>query len=151
MIYAAVGLASVGLLLSAFFSGSETGFYRATRLRLVLDALGGDRIARALVWLGNRPMLFVATILVGNNLANYLTSLAVVIAVSFSPMISNAVLSLIGLTLAHPDNKPRAVTHIRTHPSTHFIILSPLMPSPQDDRHEQEYTLQQCLTSHASE
>ncbi len=28
----------VGVLLSAFFSGSETGFYRVTRVRLVLNA-----------------------------------------------------------------------------------------------------------------
>ena len=73
-----VGLAAVGIFLSAFFSGTETGFYRATRVRLVLDALGGDRISRGLVWLTNHPLLFVATILVGNNLANYLTALAIV-------------------------------------------------------------------------
>ena len=53
--------------------------YRATRLRLVLDALGGDPISRGLVWLTNHPAVFVATTLVGNNLANYVTSLAIVI------------------------------------------------------------------------
>lgn len=74
----ALGLAVVGIFLSAFFSGTETGFYRATRVRLVLDATGGDRIARGLVWLTNYPLLFVATVLVGNNLANYLTALAIV-------------------------------------------------------------------------
>ena len=71
-------LAGVGLFLSAFFSGSETGFYRATRLRLVLDALGGDHISRGLLWLTNHPSMFVATTLVGNNVANYLASLAIV-------------------------------------------------------------------------
>jgi len=81
VIYAALLLALVGLFLSALFSGSETGFYRATRLRLVLDALGGDRISRGLLWLTNHPALFVATTLLGNNLANYLTSLAIVIGV----------------------------------------------------------------------
>jgi len=73
-------LAAVGLLSSAFFSGTETGFYRATRVRLVLDAMGGDHVARGLVWLTNHPSLFVATALVGNNLANYLVSLAIVMA-----------------------------------------------------------------------
>jgi len=81
MIWFALGLAVVGLFLSAFFAGSEIGFYRATRLRLVLDALGGDPIARGLAWLTNLPVLFVATILVGNNAANYVTSLAIVIGV----------------------------------------------------------------------
>ena len=70
-----------GLGLSAFFSGSETGFYRVTRIRLVLDALEGDRIAKGLWWMINRPALFVATSLVGNNVANYVTSLATVIGV----------------------------------------------------------------------
>ena len=73
-----LGLAALGLFLSAFFSGSETGFYRVTRMRLVLDALDGDVIARILLWLTNHPSLFVATTLVGNNLANYVTTLAIV-------------------------------------------------------------------------
>ena len=73
-------LLMVGILLSAFFSGSETGFYRATRVRLAIEALGGDRISQALLWLANQPTLFVATTLVGNNLANYLVSLSVVMA-----------------------------------------------------------------------
>jgi putative hemolysin len=76
-----VGLAAVGLFLSAFFSGSETGFYRVSRVRLVLDALGGDKIARALVWLTNQASLFVATTLVGANLGEYLVSLATVMGV----------------------------------------------------------------------
>jgi len=80
MIWLALALGVIGLFLSAFFSGSETGFYRAARVRLVLDALGGDRVSRGLVWLTNRPSMFVATTLVGNNLANYMTSLAIVLA-----------------------------------------------------------------------
>ena len=80
MIWIALGLGICGLFLSAFFSGSETGFYRATRLRLVLDAMAGDRIARGLLFLTNHPALFVATALVGNSVANYLISLAAVIA-----------------------------------------------------------------------
>jgi len=79
VIWKAAAMAVIGLLLSAFFSGSETGFYRATRLRLLLDAMAGDRVARGLHWLTNHPALFVATTLVGNNTANYLTSAAIVI------------------------------------------------------------------------
>ena len=72
-------LGFVGLALSAFFSGTEIGFYRTSRIRLVLDAKGGDQIARFLVALGNRPVFFVATILVGNNIANYFVSLSLVL------------------------------------------------------------------------
>lgn len=78
MILALLMLAT-GVVLSAFFSGSETGFYRANRVRLVLDALGGSVIARALITLTNHPSIFVATVLVGNNLANYLVSLAIIL------------------------------------------------------------------------
>ena len=77
---AVLGLFLVGLLLSAFFSGSETGFYRVTRVRLAIEALAGNRISQALLWLSGQPTLFVATALVGNNVANYVVSLSVVMA-----------------------------------------------------------------------
>ncbi len=70
-----------GLALSAFFSGTETGMYRVSRIRLVLDGLSGSWPARGMVWLLNNPAIFVASTLVGNNLANYLTSLAIVLGV----------------------------------------------------------------------
>ena len=81
-----IALFSLGLFLSAFFSGCETGFYRVTRIRLVLDARGGDRTARMLLWFTNNPALFVATALIGNNLANYLTSLGIVLGAAYLPL-----------------------------------------------------------------
>lgn len=72
----------IGLAMSAFFSGTETGLYRVSRTRLVLDGLAGSRGAKALIWLLNRPTIFVATTLVGNNVANFVTSFALVMAVS---------------------------------------------------------------------
>jgi CBS domain containing-hemolysin-like protein len=66
--------------MNAFFSGAETGFYRMTRLRLVMEAKGGDRISRIMLWLANQPTLVIATTLVGVNLASEATSLAVAIA-----------------------------------------------------------------------
>lgn len=75
----ALGLVLVGILLSAFFSGTETGFYRASRVRWVLDGIEGDRVSKLLLRLINEPTLYVSTSLVGNNLANYLISLAGVI------------------------------------------------------------------------
>ena len=70
-----------GLALSALFSGSEIGFYRTPRVRLRLDALEGDLVARGLLWLTNYPTLFVATTLIGNNIANYCTAFAIVVLV----------------------------------------------------------------------
>jgi len=80
MLYVALLMGFVGLLLSAVYSGSEIGFYRAARLRLVLDGMERGPIARSLLWLVCRPSLFISTPLLGNNLANYMTSAAVVIA-----------------------------------------------------------------------
>lgn len=79
MILLALVLLAVGIFLSAFFSGSETGFYRASRVRVVIASLDGDRISKYLIKLINNPTLFVATTLIGNNVANYLTSLAIVL------------------------------------------------------------------------
>ncbi|QDT69658.1 hypothetical protein MalM25_25970 [Planctomycetes bacterium MalM25] len=79
MIYALV-VFLIGLALSAFFSGVETGFYRVPRMRLVIDAVAGVRSARGLLWSSNHPEAFVATALVGNNVANYLASSAIVAA-----------------------------------------------------------------------
>lgn len=74
----AIVLFAVGMLLSAFFSGSETGFYRLNRARLLINALDGDWISRGLLWAANNPSVFVATALVGNNVANYVVSASIV-------------------------------------------------------------------------
>ena len=68
------------LAMNAFFSGSETGYYRMTRLRLVMEAMSGDRIARIMLWMANQPSLMVATTLVGATVAADLASKAVTMA-----------------------------------------------------------------------
>ena len=70
----------IGLRLSFFFSGSETGFYRVSFLRVSMDAREGDRTARRMLWFVQNPGYFVATTLVGNNLANYLVTVAIGVA-----------------------------------------------------------------------
>ncbi|NND97800.1 MAG: DUF21 domain-containing protein [Pirellulaceae bacterium] len=97
----AILLFVIGLLLSAFFSGTETGLYRVSRTRLVLDGLSGSRAAKGMVWLINHPAIFVATTLVGNNVANYLTSFAIVTAVAMM-FDSSAAAELIGPMLLTP-------------------------------------------------
>jgi magnesium and cobalt exporter, CNNM family len=67
----------VGLRLSAFFSGNETGFYRLSFPRLTIEAQTGDNTAKQLIWFAQNPGFFVATTLVGNNIANYLTTFAI--------------------------------------------------------------------------
>jgi len=64
------------LSLSAFCGSMETGFYRVPRIQLKLDAMRGDIQSKGLLWLANRPSIFVGTILTANNVANYSLSLA---------------------------------------------------------------------------
>ena len=97
----AIALFLIGLSLSAFFSGSETGMYRVSRIRLVLDGLAGSLASRGLIWLLNNPGVFIATALVGNNLANYLTSLATVLAVQ-AVLGSSAAAELLATILMTP-------------------------------------------------
>jgi len=73
----ALALFFVGLRLSAFFSGVETGFYRVSFLRLSIDAHAGDKAAERILWFARNPSYFVATTLVGNNVANYITTVAI--------------------------------------------------------------------------
>ena len=68
----------VGMSFSAFFSGSETGMYRVSRTRFLLDALDGSLISRGMLWILNHPAIYVATALVGNNFANFCVSLGIV-------------------------------------------------------------------------
>ena len=44
MIAWSVVLLILGVFLSAFFSGSETGFYRASRVKVVMAGLDGARV-----------------------------------------------------------------------------------------------------------
>ncbi|QDT30550.1 hypothetical protein Enr10x_59180 [Gimesia panareensis] len=73
----ALALFAIGIRLSALFSGSETGFYRVSFLRLNIDANEGDPIAKRLCWFAQNPSYFVATTLIGNNLANDLVTIAI--------------------------------------------------------------------------
>ena len=67
----------VGMRLSAFFNGAESGFYRVSFLRLSIDAHSGDRVARTLMWFVQNPAYFVSTSLVGNNIGHYVITLAI--------------------------------------------------------------------------
>ncbi|NOX55176.1 MAG: DUF21 domain-containing protein [Planctomycetes bacterium] len=73
----AVALFLLGLRLSAFFSGAETGFYRVSFVRLNIEAHRGDRAAARVLRFARNPPYFLATTLIGNNLANYLTTVAI--------------------------------------------------------------------------
>lgn len=59
------------IALSAFFSGSEIGFYRTSRIRLRLRSAHGWTGARILRSLTRSPGITISSILVGNNITHY--------------------------------------------------------------------------------
>jgi len=75
LLWGAVAL--VGLALSSVFSGIETGVYSVNRLRLAVRAGASppDHRARGLQREISRPERLIATLLIGNNAANYAGSL----------------------------------------------------------------------------
>jgi Mg2+/Co2+ transporter CorB len=65
-----VALIVVLLVLSAFFSGTETALMSLNRYRLRHQARAGNRAARVAEWLLQRPDRLIGLILLGNNAAN---------------------------------------------------------------------------------
>ncbi len=71
----------VGFAGSAMFSGLETGAYSINRVRLHIFDQQNVRNARALVRMLHRPTALLTTLLIGNNIVNYMgtASLAVLL------------------------------------------------------------------------
>lgn len=92
----------IGVSLSAFFSGNETGFYRVSHLRLTIDSMRGNQNARWLLWLAQNPSRFVSTSLIGNNLANYLTSLAIVLGARTVSGADSTIVEVLGTIAISP-------------------------------------------------
>ena len=89
---AAVALLAGGIWLSAFFSGSETAFYRISPLRVTVASQQGSEPARRIMRYVRKPAAFVATVLVGNNVANYVVTVAIGLLLAiFVPVRTDAV------------------------------------------------------------
>src|SRR5438309_5317517 len=58
------------LLLSGFFSGSETALFSLSRAKRQKLAAAGDSTSRLILRLLGKPRRLIATILVGNELVN---------------------------------------------------------------------------------
>ncbi|NQZ44359.1 MAG: HlyC/CorC family transporter [Flavobacteriaceae bacterium] len=59
----------ISLLFSAFFSGMEIAFVSANRIHIELEKKQDGFLAKVLGWLTAKPSKFIATMLIGNNIA----------------------------------------------------------------------------------
>jgi putative hemolysin len=95
-------LALVGMVLSSLCSGLETGIYTLNPIGLEVRLGRGDSAARQLAREIARPARVIATLLVANNIANFLVSLGLAEALArgnLGPFASMAVNGAIGLTV----------------------------------------------------
>lgn len=109
------GLALAGLIGSAMWSGAETGFYCLSRVRLdVRLHRRGDRAASRVRDELEHPNRLLSTILLGNNVCNYLGTLGVTMLLEgagFSPALT-VLLQMIVLTpmfLVFGESLPKEV------------------------------------------
>ncbi|MAE62221.1 MAG: hypothetical protein CMJ49_12805 [Planctomycetaceae bacterium] len=70
-------IGALGLIGSALFSGLETGIYTLNRIRLHVLAHAGQPNATVLQRLIHHPNRLLGTLLFGNNIANYMASVAI--------------------------------------------------------------------------
>ncbi len=113
---ALVGLLVVLLLLSAFFSGSETALMSLNRYRLRHQARSGHRGARLAEHLLQRPDRLIGLILLGNKLVNFsAAALVAIIALELggTPAVAAATFLLTLAVLIFSETVPKTLGALR--------------------------------------
>ncbi|MBT4583541.1 MAG: DUF21 domain-containing protein [Phycisphaerae bacterium] len=126
----AIGITVVGLLLSAFYSGLETGLYTINRIRLDVRAAAKIPSSLRIKSLIDKPTRMLAVLLVCNNIANYLASYGtarLLDETSFGPFLSitlNAV-CLIPILFIFGEVLPKDL--FRAHTDSWTYRCSPML------------------------
>jgi magnesium and cobalt exporter, CNNM family len=127
-----IGLLVVLLLLSAFFSGSETALMSLNRYQLRHKARQGHRGARLAEKLLRRPGRIIGLILLGNNLVNiFAASLVAIVALDFGGQpavaIGSLITTLVILVFAEAAPKTLAALHPERVAFPAAMIYYPLL------------------------
>lgn len=119
------------LILSAFFSGSETGMMASNKIKLKNLSKKNDRGAKRALKLLKKPDLLLATILVGNNFANILAS-SIVTIIMLNYFGGNVLLGAVLLTtfiLIFSEITPKTMAAVKPESFARrsSILLKPLL------------------------
>ncbi len=117
------------ILISAFFSGAETGMMAINRYRLRHLAKNGVKAAKRVVTLLARPDRLLGVVLIGNTFANIMSaSIATLIAIDLwgehAALAASVVLTFVVLIFA--EVLPKTVAALYSQPFA-FIVSRPLM------------------------
>ncbi len=125
-----VGIILFLLLLSAFFSGSETALTAVSKARMHKLASDGDKRARRVNFLIRDRERLIGAILLGNNLVNILaTSLATSVFISIfgatgvATAIATATMTMMVLVFAEVTPKTAAIAR----PAAFAMLVAPVM------------------------
>jgi CBS domain containing-hemolysin-like protein len=91
----------LGFFGSALFSGMETGAYRLNRVRLYVYASQGSSSAKSLERVVAKPASLIGTLLIGNNICNYVgtAGLGVLLAAMEMPVWQAVLINTVLVTL----------------------------------------------------
>jgi Mg2+/Co2+ transporter CorB len=104
---------AISLVLSFFFSGSETALTAVNRMKVQLRAEQGERMSQKLLMLISKPDRMITTILIGNNIVNIaMPTLLTIIAIRYDwdIALATAVLTIIIIIFGEVLPKTIAVT-----------------------------------------
>ena len=129
---ALAGILLLLIVLSGFFSSSETGLMAINRVRLQHQAEEGSKAAARILSLLDRPDRLIGLILIGNTFVNILASaIAPVLAVRVfgdaGVAIATGVLTLVILIFAEVTPKTFAALHPERIAKPASLILVPLL------------------------
>ncbi|NNF16099.1 MAG: HlyC/CorC family transporter [Gammaproteobacteria bacterium] len=125
-----VGWVIALVILSAFFSGSETALMRVNRYRLAARARSGHRGARLAARLLAKPDRLIGLILLGNNVVNIAaTTLATVLAIRLGVQPAAVVFVLTPVILIFAELAPKTVAALRPESIAYpaAVIYYPLL------------------------
>jgi CBS domain containing-hemolysin-like protein len=109
-----VSIIIICLLLSAFFSGMEIAFVSSNKVYLGIEKLQEGFVAKILTKITEKPSMFIASMLVGNNIA----------LVVYGFMMGDLIIKLLFTDYLEIHNLPFQILMIQTLISTAVILIT---------------------------